>query len=94
MVHTQRIVEHVVSLISKVSDSVPSICAQFSPDAPRRGGAPNLQKIGYEGFDTVIANAKDIFTFTGHLAAAVLFDSERFCCIHRRFPHSSPLKGS
>lgn len=28
--------------------------------------------------DTVIANAKDWFTFTGHLAAALLLESERF----------------
>jgi hypothetical protein len=37
-------------------------------------------------FDTVIANAKDIFTFAGQLAAAVLFDRERFAVYTEEFP--------
>lgn len=78
VVHTQRIIENFVCSISKVRDSVPSICANYIADTAQRGGARDFTRIGYEVCDTVIANAKDRFTFTGHLAAAVLFDSERF----------------
>ena len=94
VVQTQRIVANLVSSISKVCDSVASICAQFCPDTPWHGGAPILQKIGSEVCDTVVANAKDRFTFTAHLAAAVLFDSEHFPEYADRFPHSSSRKGS
>ncbi|KAL2086792.1 hypothetical protein ACEWY4_017851 [Coilia grayii] len=86
IVHGQRVLENFVNSMANVRDSVPSIYAQYITDTPQRGGAPNLQRIGYEVCDTVIANAKDRFQFTGHLAAAVLVDSARFPEFAGNFP--------
>ena len=92
MVQAQRITENFVSSMSRVRDSIPSICAQYIADTPRRGGGPNLERIGYEVCDTVIANARDRFAFTGHLAAAVLLDSQRFPDYAVNFPSEALLK--
>lgn len=44
----------------------------------QRRNIPDLQRMSYELYDTVIANARDRFAFTGHLAAVVQFGSECF----------------
>lgn len=50
--------------IGKIREDVPSLCVKYSGAAAQ--STSNLQHIANEVCDTVIANAKDRFDFTGH----------------------------
>lgn len=68
----------------KIREDIPSLCVKYSGAAAQ--STSNLQHIAYEVCDTVIANAKDRFDFTGHLSAAILFNNTRFCEFSKDFP--------
>lgn len=52
----------------------------------RQENISSLQWMAYKVCDTVISNAKESSAFSGHLAVAVLFDSENFPGYFRDVP--------
>lgn len=60
-VHIYRMIENVVTSVSRVRDSVSSLCARYIEEGgSRRGNVQNLQRVGYEVCDTVITNVRGL----------------------------------
>ncbi|XP_010864295.2 zinc finger MYM-type protein 1-like [Esox lucius] len=86
----QEAVKDFTNAVSRVRDSVPSLCVKYSDAETRIVG--DRQQQAYEVCDRIILNTNDRFTFTHHLTGATLLESDCFPDYAKVFPTEALAK--